>query len=413
MMKERIAVFAIFVLSGVLSGSWTPRLPSLAEQVRAGPGAIGLALLAMTLGMLIVAPLAGRLAERLGARAMVVVSTVLSCGLLPFLGLADSVLGLGWVLLGLGASVGAMEVSMSISGVAAERRAARPIMMFFHAGFSIGGLAGSALAGIAAAVGWSPVRHFTVVAVVVAIVLFAMIRGLSGTVAYAATREMSREHLVSRGTLLRRPALWLLGTIGLLAAIAEGACADWSAMLLVVERGAREEKAALGYAVFSLAMVITRLSLLLVQRRLGAKWPLVAGSLMAGCGLVVAAAVPVTGLTFAGFAVAGIGLASSFPLVQTLAGAMGRRHDGGGGEREIAFVSTIAYAGFLAGPPMIGVLAQLASLSLAFVVVGALTASAAFVVLGVDRARHREIAAGFLQDESAGSQPAGTVIEQG
>jgi MFS family permease len=382
--NDRVAMLVIFGLSGVLSGSWTPRVPALAEQVHAGPGLIGLVLLAMTVGMLLVAPPAGKYAERFGARTVMVVSTLLSCSLLPFLGVAGSVLWLGLVLLGLGASVGAMEVAMNVGGVVVERKVDKPVMPLLHAGYSIGGLAGSSAAGLAAAYHWSPAKHFTVVAIVVTTVLFAVLRGLPRPAPSEATREEQTES-VARAALLRRPVLWLLGSIVLLSAIAEGSSSDWSALLLVTEHGVSQGAAALGYAGFSAAMACTRLAGSWVQLRIGPIRTLVAGALLAGCGLIVAAVAPLAGFAFVGFVLAGAGLAGAFPITLSLAGTAGQRADGSGGEREVAFVSTIAYSGFLVGPPMVGGIAHLTSLTVSFVTVGVLAAVIALAALSADR----------------------------
>jgi hypothetical protein len=86
-------------------------------------------------------------------------------------------------------------------------------------------------------------------------------------------------------------------------------------------------------------------------------------------------------------------LAASFPIALSLAGAAGRRADDTGGEREIAFVTAIAYSGFLVGPPLIGGIAQASSLTVSFVVVGALAALIAPSAVGAGRARHRELTA--------------------
>jgi MFS family permease len=378
----------IFAVNGAVYGSWAPRVPALAEQVQAGPGPLGLALLAMTVGMLISAAVAGRIAERFGSRAVMVVSTLLSCVLLPLMGLSATLGWLALALFGLGTSVGALDVAMNVGGVVVERRIGKPIMPLMHAGFSIGGFAGSSAAGLAAAHDWQPAQQFTVASIVMAAILFAVHRGLP--------RGVPREEktaVVARVAPIRRPVLWLLASIALLSAIAEGASSEWSALLLVTEHGIGQGPAALAYAGFSLAMACTRLGGAWVQRRFGASATLISGALLAACGLVAAAVVPVVGIAFVGFAFAGAGLAASFPIALSLAGAAGKRADDSGGEREISFVTTIAYSGFVAGPPMIGGIAQLTSLSVSFVVVGLLAGLIALAAVGAGRARHRELTA--------------------
>ncbi|GAA4662010.1 MFS transporter [Amycolatopsis sacchari] len=388
MVGDRVAVFVVFGLNGAVYGSWAPRVPALAERLHAAPGSLGLALLGSSIGMVFAASMSGRLVERFGARAAIVASTLLSCVVLPFVGAADSVLALGFVMFGVGVSVGALDVSMNIGAVGVERRVGRAIMPVFHAGFSFGGLLASAAAGLAAAHHWSPLRHFLVAAVVVLVALLLVLRGLP-----KAAPRTEHPHAATRVAPIRRPVLWLLAAIALCSALAEGASSDWSALLLVTVQHLDQAAAALAFAGFSLTMALTRLGGAWVQNRFGPTRTLAVGALLAGCGLVVAAVVPVAWLAFAGFGLAGAGLAASFPIALSLAGAAGKRDDDSGGEREIAFVTTIAYSGFLAGPPVVGGLAQVTSLSVSFVVVGLLAALIAPAAVGAGRARHRELTA--------------------
>src|SRR5207302_10380751 len=133
--------------------------------------------------------------------------------------------------------------------------------------------------------------------------------------------------------LLRRPVLWLIGSIMLFSAIAEGASGDWSALFLVRERAVAESTAATGYAVFSVAMAISRLLGERWQRRWGPYRLLTGGATLASIGLFAAALVPWWPVSFLGLALAGAGLAFCFPVALSLAGAAGRRAGGSGGER--------------------------------------------------------------------------------
>jgi hypothetical protein len=100
--------------------------------------------------------------------------------------------------------------------------------------------------------------------------------------------------------------------------------------------------------------------------------------------------VPAVWVTYVGFALAGGGLAFAFPVALDLAGAVGRRGDGTGGEREIGFVTTIAYSGFLVGPPMIGGIAQLTDLEFAMGFAGVVAMLITPAALGAAAARRRE-----------------------
>ncbi|MEU2563149.1 MFS transporter [Streptomyces longispororuber] len=356
-----VAVLGAFVLNGALLGSWAPRVPALAERTGAGEGALGLSLLGTSAGMITAALLAGRLCAAFGARVVMTVSGVAASAVLPALGLARSPVTLGLLLLVLGCMVGAMDVAMNVAGVTAVRRTGRALMPLFHAAFSLGTLAGSVGAAVAAGQGLPPSRHFALVAVFCGGVTLGIARWIPVEERLKVPAAGGRAGRAPS----RRPALWLLGGVALCASVAEGATADWSALFGVRERGLGEATGALIYSCFSLTMACTRLCGEAVQRRWGAPRMLVGGAAIGGLGLAAAVVVPSPALTFAGFAVAGAGLAYASPVVMELSGAAGRRADGGGGEREVAFATTIAYSGFLLGPPMVGGIAELTSLPLA------------------------------------------------
>ncbi|MEY7972556.1 MFS transporter [Saccharomonospora xinjiangensis] len=383
-MARRWAVFLVFALNGLVLGSWAPRTPALSAQVDAGPGAFSLALLAGSVGMLLAATAAGRFVERFGARAAIVVSGLGMFAALPVLGSARSLPWLAFALLLIGVTSGVLDVAMNVAGVVVERLRSKPTMPLLHAGFSVGALAGSGVAGLAASLGWSPLRQFVVVAVPAAAVLVSVVRRVPG--AATPSPGAARSASTTLSTLLRRPVLWLLAAVALCSAIAEGASSDWSALLLVTEQGASQGAAAAAYAGFSLAMALARLAGSWAQARFGPARVLVAGSLAAGAGLLATALAGVAWVSYAGFAVAGAGLAACFPLALGLAGEAGKRADGTGGEREVAFVTAIAYAGFLAGPPLIGGIAALTSLSVSFVAVGLIALVVAPSAFGATRA---------------------------
>ncbi|WP_197288656.1 MFS transporter [Nocardia sp. NRRL S-836] len=308
--------------------------------------------------------LAARICAVHGSRGVLIGSTLLCPLLLPVLALSQSPLQLGLSLVALGASVAAMDVSMNIAAVTVVRDLRRPLMPQFHAGFSIGGLVGSLGSAAAAQAQWTPMRHFLVAALVGLIVTAIVARSIPGGVG-----ERHRQETTERANVLKSPVLWLLASVALCSAIAEGAAADWSALFMVRERGMGDAAAAYAYAGFSVTMAFARWFGEPVQRRLGPHRLLAAGGGLAATGLALAVVVPFPAAGYLGFGLAGLGLAFLFPVVMDLAGEAGERADGSGGERELGLVTTIAYTGFLAGPPIVGGLAHVSSLvvSLGFV----------------------------------------------
>jgi len=357
----RHAVFAVFLFNGALILSWAARMPTLAAQVGASEATLGLALLGASIGLAITAPIAARLCATVGARRLVVVGAAVTVLAVPALSFAGSPLHLGLNLFVLGGCGAALDVGMNVAAVAVTRALDRPLMPQFHAGYSIGGLFGSLGAAGAAAAGWDLRTHLVTAAAVGTVTMAAVVRSVPGA---------TGEPVAERGpSVVRRPLLWLLAGITVCAAIAEGATADWSALFFVRERHLTEAVAAMPYAGFSIAMAIARLVGEPVQRKLGPYRLLAAGAVVAAAGLGLAVLVDAAVAGFTGFALAGVGLAFCFPVVMDLAGAAGRRADGSGGEREIGLVTTLAYTGFLVGPPMVGGLAHASSLTVALGVV--------------------------------------------
>ncbi len=379
----RLAVFTVFLFNGALLLSWAARMPSLAAQVGATEATLGLALLGASVGLALTAPFAARLCATVGARRLIVFGSLGMVLAVPALTFAGAPLHLGLTLFVLGASSASVDVGMNVAAVAVGRILDRPLMPQFHAGFSIGGLVGSLGAAAAAAAGWDLRTHLVTASVTGAVAMAAAIRSVPGATGEPPqTRERS---------VLRRPLLWLLAGITVFAAIAEGASADWSALFFVRDRHLSEAAAAMPYAGFSIAMTIARLVGEPVQRRLGPYRLLMAGALVAaiGVGLTVLVDAPAAG--FVGFALAGLGLAFCFPVVMDLAGDAGRRADGTGGEREIGLVTTVAYTGFLVGPPAMGAIAHASSLSVALGVVAVVIALIVPTVWLARNARAREL----------------------
>jgi MFS family permease len=392
MRMARIAVLTMFAFNGVLIGSWTARIPAVTSQTHASPGTLGLALLGSSVGLILAAPMASRLAARFGARAVVIPSAVLGGIALPVLGVVRSVVELGLAMVLFGTAIGALDVSMNIAAVVLIRQIDRPMMPTFHGAYSFGALGGGVIAGLLVAAGWSPLPHFLLVAVVCVVLVLLVARRTPGERPPApppAHRE--RQAAARLVPPIRRPALWLMAGIMLGSAIAEGANGDWDTLFLVRERGLAQSSATVGLACFNLAMAIARLLGARWERRWGPYRLLAGGGTLAAVGMFAVVFTPWTPVSYVGFAMAGIGLAFCFPVTIGLAGAAGRRPDGHGGEREIGFVTTIAYTGFLTGPPMIGAIAQATDLTVALGVVGLLTAVIVPMVLLARRARDAEI----------------------
>ena len=158
----------------------------------------------------------------------------------------------------------------------------------------------------------------------------------------------------------------LVGALCFMVFLAEGAMLDWSALLLVSQRGVEASAGGLGYAVFALAMTVGRFNGDRIVQRFGPRPVLALGGACAAAGFALAATLPWVGTTLLGFALIGLGCSNIVPILFTAAGSQKVMPAGAA----ISAVSTLGYAGILIGPAGIGWIAKISSLPMAFAVLG-------------------------------------------
>jgi MFS family permease len=167
-----------------------------------------------------------------------------------------------------------------------------------------------------------------------------------------------------------RSSLVALGALAFCCLVGEGAMADWSGVYLAGPAGASAGLAASGYAFFSAAMAVSRLTGDALATRIGGRRLVRGGAVLAATGLGAALAAGTSAPALAGLICMGAGLGSVMPLVVSAAARVATDP-----ARAIATVSTVGYLGFLSGPPIIGLAAHAAGLRAALGLVALLTAA--------------------------------------
>ncbi|WP_299640097.1 MFS transporter [uncultured Ruegeria sp.] len=350
------AVAAMFILNGALFGIWASRIPAVRDRLELSHEALGYGLLFMAAGAVCSFPITGRLTDRFGAVAITRIIAVLYTVSLILLALADGFWGLAVFLFIFGAFHGSMDVAMNAWAAEVEQAYDKPVMSSFHAMWSLGAGLGALSGYVAVQMGLTVLEHFLFAGGVVVGLALA-----SSRVSWTSRRSdgpQSSVFALPSGTLI------LVGFAALCGALGEGAVADWSAIYLRDITAASESVAALGYAVFSVTMVAFRLAGAVVITRFGPVVTARFGGICAAFGVfaVVSAATPLT--ASAGFALMGIGYAVIMPLAFSRAASDPNVPPG----QAIASVATLGYGGLLIGPPLIGLLAELFGLRLAFAV---------------------------------------------
>ncbi|SEG60067.1 Fucose permease [Thermomonospora echinospora] len=352
--SARAAVTTAFLAHGLVGAVWLARIPQIKQELGLTEGSLGLALLGGPIGVVAAVRFAGRIVARWGSRAATRVAGVAMALALVPLGLAWNLGSLMVALALLGAATGLTDVAMNAQGVAVERERARPLMSGLHGAWSIGALIG-ALVGTTAAHLEVPVRaHLASAAALLAVLMLVGTRGLLGASAELPVENDGDGNAHGAPARSARWTLVLLGVIGLCSFLGEGATADWSAVYLRETLGTGAGTAGLGYAGCAVAMAAARLAGDRVITAFGPVLVLRVGGLVAAAALAAGllAGTPVAAVM--GFTLYGLGVAVVAPVTFGAAGNL----PGVPAATGISWATSIGYSGFLAGPPVIGFVAQ-------------------------------------------------------
>lgn len=357
-LPEQRSTRAAFFVAGFGTAAWAPLVPYAKDRLAVGEGTLGLLLLCLGAGSIMTMPLAGALAARFGCRRVIRAASLVICGALPLLATAGSVPLLAAALMLFGAGVGTVDVVINVQAVIVERAAGRAMMSGFHGLFSVGGIAGAAGVGAVLWEGGSPLLATLCVAAVIAAALLAFGRTLLPYGGEAGGPVFA----------LPRGAVLLIGGLCFISFLAEGSMLDWSALILTALHGVDPARSGLGYVVFSVTMTAGRLSGDRIVRALGGRMVLLCGGSCAAAGMALAVLGPSWLSALAGFTLVGLGASNIVPVLYS---ALGRQR-AMPANLAVAAVTTLGYAGILAGPAGIGFAAHAAGLPVAFFGVAAL-----------------------------------------
>ena len=367
MRRATAAVYAVFILSGFAFASWASRIPSIRDALDLTPRTLGLVLLAIAVGSVTSMPLAGVVVGRLGTARTVAVMALVAAAGLATAGLGYPV-GVGVVLVGLfalGIGNGTWDVAMNVEGSAVEQELGRAIMPRFHAGFSVGTVAGALVGAAMVALGVSATVHLVAVAGIVATAGPLAVRDFLPD-GHAPAEDDERRNPLRAWT---EPRTLLIGLFVFAAAFTEGTGNDWLGVAMIDGYGAAAALGALTFAIFLAAMTLGRwFGPGLIDRHGRVRTVRIFAALaLVGLALVVwGSTLPVA---MAGAALWGLGTALGFPVGMSAAG-----DDPAHAPARVSVVATIGYLAFLAGPPLIGFLGEHTGTLRALTVTGGLVA---------------------------------------
>lgn len=348
--RARTAVAVVFAVNGLIFASWLSRTPAIRDALGLSELTLGLLLLCLSAGAVVGLPLAGPLVQRFGTRSVVQAGALVAAGGLTALAAgvaagAAGPAGAGLVACGLG--LGVWDVAMNVEGAAVEQQLGRALMPRLHAAFSLGTVAGALLGAGASAIKLPLPAQLVGTAAAAVVLVVAAVR------CFPAQAPTPVDKPASAFTAWREPRTLLIGVLVLAFAFAEGSANDWIAVALVDGHGAGEPVAALGFAVFVSAMMLGRLFGGAIVDRWGRSAALRAGAALAAAGVLLVVFGPATPVALVGALLWGAGAALGFPV-----GMSAAADDPAQAAARVGVVSAIGYTAFIAGPPLIGLLAE-------------------------------------------------------
>lgn len=383
-----LATVLLFAANGAIFGAIVPRLPDLKDALGIGPAAFGLAMACFPAGGLIGGLLAPVVMRRRSDGAVAVAGMVLAAVVAAVVGLSPTALAFGALLLLFGVCDAVTDVAMNAHGIRVQVRHGASLINRFHATWSLGAVLGAFAGSVAAGVGAPVVGQMIAVGVVCAAVTLAALplRLPAGTEPDASPAPAAPPRHLPGGRAL--VLLLALGVLSACAALAEDFAQTWAALYLREVAAVSAGLAGAGFIAVQGAQLAGRLAGDRLVDAVGTSTVARAGGLcvVAGTGAALLASFTLDGglllaVLLAGFALTGWGIATIIPGAMLAADAVPGLAPGVG----LAVQNWTMRVGFLAAPPAVGVLVELAGMRWAvapLVVAGVLIAALAGPLLG-------------------------------
>jgi MFS family permease len=367
----RNSLWVSFLLLGIVSMGWVPRIPEIKDAIGLSNGAFGFVLIGSTFGSITGAQLAGRLMHTYGSQRTIFLGVLIMPAGLAGMALSTNAVALFFTLYTMGLGYALIDMCYNYQGTVVEKILGRRHMSTFHAMWSTGAFLTTVVGGLITRQ-VSPRANLLAIAIISVIAYLIAARFLLSSAIDGHKGEDEHEAKIPLFGKSVMP-LWLLG-VGLLASlVGEGAASDWGAILLRDEMGYEKGVYASAFASFSLAMIVSRF---LGDRALDHFGParLVKlggyfGGIIWGVAMAIAIPLSATHSTTAlvivniGFVAAGLGIGPMFPAFILAA----TKIPGIAPAVAISRVGVIGIAGFFFGPTVTGIISQFTNLSIGMI----------------------------------------------
>lgn len=391
----RLSMMAIYFTCGLALATWASRMPAIRDALDISAGAVGLMLLVGGITSILGLSVGAFVLAHFGARRGMLGGILLFSAGVALVGVGAEgmhsylLVCAGLAMFGLG--LGAVDVIMNVEGASLERIVGRSVLPLLHGFFSIGTFTGAGIGLLTAQFGVGLLPHASVVALTITALAAVCTGGIPVVLPDAPTSTVPRsrrERLRDLYSAWREPRVYLLGLTVIGVTFAEGGANDWLALSVVDDHVGTPAMGAAALAVFSLSMATIRITGGRLVDRFGRARTHRALALLTAVGIALVIVAPTMWVVFVGALLWGTGCALGFPI-----GMSAAADDPARAAARVGAVAAIGYVAFLAGPPLLGLLAQHVGLLGAFVllvllaVLSAVTAGAARPELAVGRSK--------------------------
>jgi MFS family permease len=355
--RARIATAALFLTNGAIFANLLPRYPEIKADLHLSNAVYGAAIAAFSGGALMAGLTAATLIRRFRSSTVAVVGTIGIAAFVVVAGMATTPLALAAALFVAGASDAITDVAQNAHALRVQRNYGRSIINSFHAVWAVGAIVGGLMGAAAIALHISRTTHLTIAAVVFsAVVVVAYPYLLHGP---------DHEDYPSAGAsggggaaMAVYATLLALVVISIAGATVEDAGSSWATLYLRDSLGAPGPVAAFGYVALVGFMFVGRLVGDRLVDRFGERAVVRTGGLITAAGMGCALAFPTVPGTIAGFAAAGLGVATLIPAAMHGADQLPGMRPGTG----LTAVTWLMRVGFFGAPLLVGVVADATSL---------------------------------------------------
>jgi predicted MFS family arabinose efflux permease len=358
--KKYFAAAQLFLALSLLFGTWVIYIPAITTKIGLSKGNLGIVLLFGAIGALFSLPLGKMAVSKLGEGKLALISVIMYSFSLAGNFISNSFFLLCVSLFLNGFTSGFLQLGINSIVSTLEKEDKVAIMSSCHGFFSLGGLISAGIGTMLLILIGNPLLHILLIISIVIVLQILFARSYIGL-----KKELRNEHDHDKfkTSAIKNPMLWGLAIVAICVMVTEGAIADWSGLFLRDVVLSSPNIVGLGYAGFSVTMTLGRFLGDYFTRRFGAWQVILSGFLLSMVGFAfVLTATTLTTLT--GFLMIGFGFSSIVPEIYRLSSNI----KGVASSSGITFMAGSGYFGFLAGPVVLGAIAEHFGLKISFVV---------------------------------------------